>query len=118
MFQGLIMRILLVAALSYGVVTFYSDKTPPLFKPKDQTAEVQLLEQTVVEEYIKAKISDLAPEKPVVGGSWYITNITVMPDTKTGEMYYEDGHIAGKASFSYSIQDAIVTISNVKKIEE
>jgi hypothetical protein len=69
----------------------------------------------IVEQYIRDNIKTLAPESPVLGGSWYVVSIAVDPNTKTGDMIYEDGHIQGKATFFYEYNNEIVKISNIIK---
>lgn len=75
----------------------------------------QMEDMMIVEQYIRSNIKTLAPQKPVLGGSWYVTNVQVMPATKTGTVMYEDGHITGQATFSYTRIGGVVTISNVVK---
>ncbi len=50
-------------------------------------------------EYVKSNISTLSPEKEVLGGVFYVTQISAK-DGK-GFVEYEDGHIALKATFTY-----------------
>lgn len=75
----------------------------------------QMSDMILVEKYIRENIKTIAPEKPVLGGSWYVISVQVMPATKTGAITYEDGHIQGKATFAYTVSDDSVTISNVQK---
>lgn len=79
------------------------------------TACEQVNDRIIVDRYIRANIKTLAVSKPVLGGSWYITSITLDPVKKTGTMMYEDGHVQGKASFSYTRSGDSVTITNIKK---
>jgi len=67
-------------------------------------------DRLLVEKYVRDNIQTLVPEKPVLGGSWYALNISVNPRTKTGTMAYEDGHIKGEKTFSYSINNGAVSI--------
>ena len=52
-----------------------------------------------IEDYVKQNISSLSPEKEVLGGKFYVTQITAS-DGK-GVVSYEDGHIAFVADFTY-----------------
>lgn len=61
--------------------------------------------------YVKKNIANLSPEEPVLGGNWYTTNIEFLQGNK-GRVYYEDGHIAREASFSYVIDGGSVAIFN------
>lgn len=54
--------------------------------------------------YINKNISDLSPEKEVLGGSFYITNITA--DAGTGTVIYEDGHNSFTADFTYEFSES------------
>jgi hypothetical protein len=54
-----------------------------------------------VEEYVRAHINDLAPERPTLGGTWYVVRVSVDPDTNTGSVTYEDGHSQTKGPFRY-----------------
>lgn len=59
-------------------------------------------ERAVVEKYVSENISNLSPQKEVLGGNFYVTNITWIED-KLARVEYEDGHIALKAIFDYKI---------------
>lgn len=74
-------------------------------------------DRLLVEKYIRENIVTLAQTKPVLGGTWYITRVSLDPTPKTGMMFYEDGHIVGSATFSYTRDGDQVTISNIKKIK-
>ncbi len=65
---------------------------------KDQDRQICLrqVEQTLFENYLIANISDLSPTKEVLGGKFYVTNISWLPD-RIAIVSYEDGHIALKA---------------------
>lgn len=99
---------------------FLVNKPKEIFKP---TPVIVLPEhainddQTLVEAYIRANIKTLAPEQPVLGGSWYVVSVTLNQEQKSGVVIYEDGHIQGKASFSYKIQGESVVVENIKKVK-
>ena len=57
-----------------------------------------------VTSYISKNISALSPEKEVLGGTFYVTNITF--DAGTGTVEYEDGHNAFVADFSYEFTES------------
>lgn len=83
-------------------VYVYKDATKltPGFQ-MSQTDCDSLDDKVLVEKYIRNNIETIAPEKPVLGGSWYVILVNVNPSMKTGTVTYEDGHIQGKASFNY-----------------
>lgn len=85
--------------------------TPVVVSPEHTTKD----DQTLVEAYLRANIKTLAPEQPVLGGSWYVVSVTLNQEQKSGVVVYEDGHIQGKASFSYKIQGESVAVENIKK---
>lgn len=57
------------------------------------------------EAYLAGNLSDLSPEKEVLGGSFYLTNISWLEADKA-IIEYEDGHIALKAEVAF--KDALV----------
>src|SRR3989344_2008190 len=68
-----------------------------------------------IESYVTQNISTLSPEKEVLGGTFYVTNIQVTPRegaSGTGVVQYEDGHIALVADFSYEVNDRGITIKS------
>lgn len=76
---------------------------------------IHLDDQALVEKYLRENIKTLAPEKPVLGGSWYVVSVEINPSKNTGIVVYEDGHIQGKASFHYTRAGDVVTIDTIKK---
>jgi len=63
-----------------------------------------------VEEYVRQNISALSPEPAVMGGTFYVTDIKI----KNGEgtVWYEDGHIALVADFTYAVDKYGVSIAS------
>ncbi len=57
--------------------------------------------------YIYNNISDLTEEEPVLGGSWYVTDIDWQDDDNI-VVSYEDGHIVGQVSISQKDIDQTV----------
>ncbi len=53
-------------------------------------------------DYIRAHVSELSPEKEVLGGKFYITNI-VFENSGNALVDYEDGHIALRAHVSFMV---------------
>lgn len=60
-----------------------------------------LEEKLEIEKYVRENIKDIATNEEVLGGTWYVTEVSVDPNTKTGEVSYEDGHIASTSTFKY-----------------
>ena len=71
----------------------------------------------MVESYIRENITTIAPEEPVLGGTFYIIEIIVNKSQHNGEFVYEDGHIQGRANFTYEIQNNVVVLQNIQKLE-
>lgn len=99
-------------------VYVYKDtaKLTPGFQMSQTDCEA-LDDKIVLEKYVRDNIKTIAPEKPVLGGSWYVTVVNINPSTKTGTMTYEDGHIQSKASFNYVRNNEEVSINSVKIIK-
>lgn len=74
---------------------------PGLAKPTIPCGKIET--ELAVEKYLKGNISDISPEKEVLGGKFYITKIDWIGNN-SGIIEYEDGHIALKASFDFDIQ--------------
>ena len=53
------------------------------------------------EAYLASNLSNLSPEKEVLGGSFYLTNISWLEADKA-IIEYEDGHIALKAKVAFT----------------
>jgi len=67
--------------------------------------------QKLVEDYINAHISELSPQKEVLGGKFYTTRI-IFPSENEAIIDYEDGHIALSASAQFKIINNKVMIQN------
>jgi len=61
--------------------------------------------------YLNDNLSELSPEKEVLGGKFYVTDIKIISPGKA-RVEYEDGHIALAAEFDYIYQAEQVSISN------
>lgn len=66
------------------------------------TVAVQDEGHRLAEEYIKAHLSELSPEKEVLGGKFFITKIS-FENAGTAVVEYEDGHNAYKARVSFMV---------------
>lgn len=93
-------------------VYVYKDltKLTPGFQMSQINCE-SLLDIILVEKYIRENIQTIAPDKPVLGGSWYVTNVQIMPITTTGVVNYEDGHIQSSFGFKYIRADDEIKIT-------
>lgn len=59
-------------------------------------------ERAIVEQYLRDNIKDIATNEEVLGGTWYVVDINVVPGLNQGEVVYEDGHIQSSAAFTYT----------------
>jgi hypothetical protein len=57
--------------------------------------------EEMVSQYIQENISELSPEPEVLGGTFYVNDITFTGDN-SGIVEYEDGHIMLVANFTYT----------------
>ncbi len=62
-------------------------------------------ERVNVEGYLKENISKLSPVKAPVGGTWFVTYITIDINKNSGVVTYEDGHREEKRNFTYVTED-------------
>jgi len=81
------------------------------------TTPITIPENIAVETHLRENIKSIAPEQPVLGGSWYLVSALVDTASKTATIVYEDGHIQGKARIDYAITNDIVTIKKVEKLD-
>lgn len=93
-----------------------TDKLSAGFQMSQTDCEA-LDDKIIVEKYIRDNIKTIAPEKPVLGGAWYVISININPSLKNGIMVYEDGHIQEKMSFSYVRTSSEVSINNVLSLD-
>lgn len=72
---------------------------------------LSLDDKEIISDFIKTNISDLSPEKEVLGGKFYVTEIEFVSNTLL-KVDYEDGHIAlvADVEFNFSIDKEIEII--------
>ncbi|MDB4983890.1 MAG: hypothetical protein JWM20_69 [Patescibacteria group bacterium] len=96
-----------------GVYVYKKDATFTSGFQMSQTDCETLMDRVIVERYVRDNIAMIVTEKPVLGGMWYATAVTVDPATKSGTVSYEDGHVQGKVTFSYIRNGDAVTITKL-----
>jgi len=82
----------------------------------DLEPSTELLEEdspTPVQIYLTDNISKYAPEEPVLGGSWYVTDIQFIEDKAL--VSYEDGHIARKVFVDFKIGTNTIDVTSAIK---
>lgn len=67
-------------------------------------------DQIMVENYIRANISNLTTKKPVLGGNWYVTSVDINVSEKEVLVQFEDGHIQEKEAWKYQRNGSDVNI--------
>jgi len=83
----------------------YKDKTNLYYiKGMSQIDCETLDEKLFAEKFTKDNIGIIATNKPVLGGTWYVTTVIATPILHTVEVEYEDGHIQSKASITYKYE--------------
>lgn len=87
-------------------------------KDEDRKRCLMEVEQSLFENYLKANISELSPTKEVLGGKFYITNISWLPD-RIAIVSYEDGHIVleAKVALNAIYQDGWPETVEVKSFD-
>lgn len=86
-------------------VYVYKDKTNLYYIDQMSQMDCEFLDEKLfAEKYVRDNIKDIATNKAVLGGTWYVTTVNVITATHTGEVTYEDGHIQSKANFTYTYQ--------------
>lgn len=97
----LIITILILLIFIYGAIVYLGRDTS---KTQTQTNQQTAAQQQTIEEYIRENISNLSPEKEVLGGTFYTTNIEAHGGA--GTVSYEDGHNAFVADFTYTVDES------------
>ena len=105
--------LIFVLILALGYVAFsHIERTP---EPRNQQ-DPEVQNPDSVTSYISKNISALSPEKEVLGGTFYVTNITF--DAGSGTVEYEDGHNAYTAEFSYEYKEnGEVSVTRFEMVE-
>lgn len=115
--KNILTSVIVIVLIGTACFIYISNKTtkvtPTPITPTPVT--VTVTDSVLVEQYIRANITTLTPDKPVLGGTWYVTAVTVDPTTTSGTVSYEDGHIASTSNFTYTRNGNLVTISNITK---
>lgn len=78
-----------------------------------KTAEESCSAEEELMNYLRDHISAISPEKEVLGGKFYITELAIK-SSSTAEVSYEDGHIALKARLGYNFKDGRLSITDFK----
>lgn len=110
----LIIAILLVAQYKKNQINksrTIGENTPLIEDEAKEEENLKLLQQESVTDYLMTNISELSPEKEVLGGTFYVTSIDFI-DENNLIIGYEDGHIALSAKVNFEYQDSENIIIN------
>ncbi len=99
-------------AFSYGDAVIvlagtYLEKTDKIYSDFDSIVQSFMIGQKMVArasllEHLKTNISKLSPEKEVLGGTFYVTELIVV-DNEHATVFYEDGHNAYTAEVLFYV---------------
>ena len=106
--QALIFLLILILAAA-GYAYFADIVEAPIGTPEDRRI-------MSVEEYVRQNISTLSPERAVLGGTFYVTK--VQASDGRGTVWYEDGHAALVANFTYIVDKYGISISSFEVRDE
>jgi hypothetical protein len=100
-------RILIILLVALAAIGGYIYFAPHVEAPGDVTENRRVMN---VESYVRQNISALSPGKEVLGGTFYVTEISSADGH--GTVSYEDGHNAYTADFTYFADQYGVSISS------
>lgn len=108
MHRGGLILVIAILAACIGLILFTSDPVSapgPTDMPGTSKQEQAPLADRVmsVKNYVRDNISQLSTEKEELGGTFYVTDISV--SANSGVVKYEDGHNAFVADFTFVIDD-------------
>jgi|GEM_PF-1978767 len=83
-------------------------------EPEPVIVIAPLNEKAIVEGYVRANIKDVATDKAVLGGTWYVVSIDVDEVANQGQVVYEDGHIQSTGVFDYKF-DSVTGAVTIEK---
>ena len=106
--KTIIVTLLLVVALILFYFLFIKGYTTQ--KPFDERDVFTEERKELVRDYLEANIETLSPQKAVLGGTFYVTDVTFQ-GANNAMVSYEDGHIALTADVDFTIsEDGVVSI--------
>lgn len=100
--KRIIIIALVIAVLGVFAYAIYHNTTREPEGYTGPSAEVNE-RADAIEGYVRANLATLSPVEPTMGGSFYITRIRLL--NGEGTVWYEDGHMAHIADFTYDVSD-------------
>ncbi|MCE9517716.1 hypothetical protein K8Q96_01795 [Candidatus Nomurabacteria bacterium] len=93
----------------------YKDKSNITYGNIINKIDCKILDQMAfIEKYIQDNIKTIATNQPVLGGSWYTTNVVADIEKSTANVTYEDGHVQSKGLVEYTFDKEKGTITIIK----
>lgn len=108
MAKFIVALLIIIAVVVGGYFAYGNGTTSESRTPRTQETSASQAPQgklMSVEEYVRQNISSLSPIPESLGGTFYVTEIEVEPENRTGKVKYEDGHMAYEAEFTYTSSD-------------
>jgi len=101
-----IIALIVVAAVAIYITQSAPKNDTTLLPVEDDKTDVyQAADRVAFEQFLRANLSELSPEKEVLGGTFYLTSIEWETD-RNAVIAYEDGHIALNARVGFSMVGA------------
>ncbi|HYE23249.1 MAG TPA: hypothetical protein VEA92_02225 [Candidatus Paceibacterota bacterium] len=92
---------LVIAVLAVFAYAIYYNSTKEVAAPSPHEEINQRAD--AIENYVRARLAELSPVAPTMGGTFYVTRIRLLDGE--GTVNYEDGHMAYVADFTYTITE-------------
>lgn len=96
--KSIIFLVIVLVAIGAAAYMWY-----PMLKPASDVEQAPAGKLMSIEDYVSQNISALSPEKEVLGGKFFVTEIAAADGR--GVVSYEDGHVAYTADFTYESDD-------------
>src|SRR3989344_4711514 len=103
--------LIVVAVIVIAAAGFYALKPIDAVVPSESKTDAERL--GMVGDYVKENISELSPEKEVLGGKFFVTSVSF--NESLGIVNYEDGHNAYMATFTFAVDETkTVSVTDFK----
>ena len=96
---------IVVVAIVIGGFFAYDNRNAEFEETPETTQEEPRDKLMSVESHVAQNISALSPIAASMGGTFYVTKVSVDPQARRGVVEYEDGHMAYEAEFTYTADD-------------
>lgn len=113
----LIIIFILLIGFIIGFSLIKESKKETLENNQDIKSKISEERKNIIKNYLNKNISELSPEKEVLGGKFYITNIE-FENNENAFIEYEDGHIALKAEIKFKIKNEKIEVINFELINK